>query len=117
MVLVLVTLVAAGCSRNAAPTAIKSPIPTPSPSPANLTWTDCGSGFQCATLQVPLDYAHPDAGTIGVGRVAMMRSIASMPVARGYRSSFSRAFFISASEPNQPSKRWPEAQSKSKTII
>jgi pimeloyl-ACP methyl ester carboxylesterase len=62
MVLVLVTLVAAGCSRNAAPTATKSP----TPSPAHLTWTDCGSGFQCATLQVPLDYAHPDAGTIGI---------------------------------------------------
>src|SRR6267378_4724553 len=62
MVLVLVTLLAAGCSRNPAPTATKSP----SPSPTNLSWTDCGSGFQCATVQVPLDYAHPSAGTIGI---------------------------------------------------
>src|SRR6267154_485414 len=51
MVLVLVTLFAVGCSRNPAPTATKSP----SPSPTNLAWTDCGSGFQCATVQVPLD--------------------------------------------------------------
>src|SRR6266853_1231796 len=62
MVLVLVTLFAVGCSRNPAPTATKSP----SPSPTNLAWTDCGSGFQCATVQVPLDYAHPSAGTIGI---------------------------------------------------
>jgi pimeloyl-ACP methyl ester carboxylesterase len=60
--LVLVTLFAAGCSRNAAPTATKSP----TPSPTNLAWTDCGSGFQCATVLVPLDYAHPNAGTIGI---------------------------------------------------
>lgn len=31
-----------------------------------MTWTNCGNGFQCATLQVPLDYAHPDAGTITI---------------------------------------------------
>src|SRR3979411_382475 len=62
MVLVLVTLLVIGCSRNPAPTGTKSP----SPSPTNLTWTDCGSGFQCTTVQVPLDYAHPEAGSIGI---------------------------------------------------
>jgi pimeloyl-ACP methyl ester carboxylesterase len=28
-----------------------------------LSWRDCGvSGFQCATMKAPLDYAHPDNG-------------------------------------------------------
>ena len=36
-----------------------------------LRWSPCGatqgpSGYQCATLQVPLDYAHPSRGTIGI---------------------------------------------------
>ncbi|WP_037910920.1 alpha/beta hydrolase [Actinacidiphila yeochonensis] len=42
---------------------------TPSPSPdlsryyeQKLDWQGCGgAGFQCATMKVPLDYAHPDA--------------------------------------------------------
>ena len=28
--------------------------------PGALSWTDCGGGFQCAKLAVPLDYADPD---------------------------------------------------------
>jgi pimeloyl-ACP methyl ester carboxylesterase len=31
-----------------------------------LTWRDCGGGFQCTTLQVPLDYDHPAADAIGI---------------------------------------------------
>jgi pimeloyl-ACP methyl ester carboxylesterase len=62
MVLVLVTFVAAGCSHISNPVAKSSP----SPSPTSLTWTDCGGGFQCTTVQVPLDYAHPNSGTIGI---------------------------------------------------
>ncbi len=62
MVLVLVTLVAAGCSHISNPVATS----TPTPSPSQLTWTSCGSGFQCASVQVPLDYAHPDADTIAI---------------------------------------------------
>jgi len=31
-----------------------------------LGWKDCGSGFQCATLTVPLDYARPRGQTIGI---------------------------------------------------
>jgi pimeloyl-ACP methyl ester carboxylesterase len=61
-VLVLVTFFTAGCTLNqkqAAPT-------SPTPSPSRLTWIDCSGGFQCATVQVPLDYAHPEAGTIGI---------------------------------------------------
>jgi pimeloyl-ACP methyl ester carboxylesterase len=29
-------------------------------------WSDCGDGFQCATLTVPIDYAHPDAGNLAL---------------------------------------------------
>jgi pimeloyl-ACP methyl ester carboxylesterase len=44
-----------------------------------LSWASCGKGFQCATLQVPLDYAHPDAGTIGI---ALNRKPATDPANR-----------------------------------
>ncbi|HVH62615.1 MAG TPA: alpha/beta hydrolase, partial [Candidatus Dormibacteraeota bacterium] len=47
----------------------KNPIASHSPTPkapAKLTWTDCGSGFQCANVTVPLDYANPDRGTIQI---------------------------------------------------
>ena len=62
MTLVLVTLVGAACTRGSNPIAAS----TPTPSPSQLVWTDCGGGFQCTTVQVPLDYAHPSAGTIGI---------------------------------------------------
>jgi pimeloyl-ACP methyl ester carboxylesterase len=61
-VLVLVTLFTAGCTLNQKQAAPSSP----TPSPSRLTWIDCSGGFQCATVQVPLDYAHPEAGTIGI---------------------------------------------------
>ncbi len=34
-----------------------------------LAWRDCGGGFRCATLQVPLDYSHPTRDTIGIAVV------------------------------------------------
>jgi pimeloyl-ACP methyl ester carboxylesterase len=38
---------------------------TPIPQVGTVKWTSCPpSGFQCGTLNVPLDYAHLDAGTI-----------------------------------------------------
>ncbi|HYS96925.1 MAG TPA: alpha/beta hydrolase [Candidatus Dormibacteraeota bacterium] len=65
-VLVLVTILAVACTRN-------SPAPSHSPSnvppPGNIAWTDCGGGFQCGTLQVPLDYDHPDARKISLALV------------------------------------------------
>jgi len=62
VVLVLVTLLAAGCTLNPKKAASSSP----TASPSKLTWIDCGGGFQCSTVQVALDYAHPEAGTIGI---------------------------------------------------
>lgn len=32
----------------------------------HLSWSPCNSGFQCATLTVPLDYAAPAGPTIGI---------------------------------------------------
>ena len=61
--LVVVAIVLAACSRNT-PTAQSSPSALPSPS--KLTWTSCGGGFQCATVQVPLDYSKPDGDKIGI---------------------------------------------------
>ena len=77
MVLVLVTFFAAACSRNSNPVAGSSPSPTPTPT--RLTWTDCGGSFQCTTVQVPLDYAHPDSGSIGI---AISRKPATGPAQR-----------------------------------
>jgi pimeloyl-ACP methyl ester carboxylesterase len=61
--LVLVTFLAGACSLNA-PTAKHSP--TPSPSASKIAWTDCGGGFQCGSLQVPLDYSNPQGRKISL---------------------------------------------------
>ena len=74
MVLVAIFLVA--CTRNA-PTATHSP--TPSPSAGVIAWTDCGAGFQCGTLQVPLDYSRPEGRTISL---AVVRTQAKDKAAR-----------------------------------
>lgn len=37
---------------------------------STLSWHSCGGGFQCASLQVPLSYAHPKGRTI---RLAVAR--------------------------------------------
>jgi len=54
------------CTRNATPQAKASPSAIPTPTPSKIAWTDCGGGFQCGTLQVPLDYSHPADGSIGI---------------------------------------------------
>ena len=59
-VLVLVTFLVVACTRNS-PTVSHS---TPSIQAGKITWADCGGGFQCGTLQVPLDYTHPTARMI-----------------------------------------------------
>jgi pimeloyl-ACP methyl ester carboxylesterase len=63
LVLVLVTALAA-CTRPSNPIAHASP--SASPSSTAIAWTDCGAGFQCGSVQVPLDYTHPDGETIGI---------------------------------------------------
>lgn len=73
VVFVLVALVGlAGCQQS---TPRAAPPTTPSARPGTglasfsaqrLDWRSCGGGFTCARLRVPLDYAHPSAGTISI---------------------------------------------------
>lgn len=44
-----------------------------------VTWTRCGSGLQCATLEVPLDYNDP---TLGTTRLSISRRPADNPSQR-----------------------------------
>jgi pimeloyl-ACP methyl ester carboxylesterase len=36
-----------------------------------VSWEDCGDGFECATLDVPLDYADPGAGTTSLAMIRL----------------------------------------------
>ncbi len=49
------------------------------PAPPALGWSPCGTGRQCSTLVVPLDYADPHSRRIGI---ALERRPASGPGAR-----------------------------------
>ena len=56
-----------------APAAVPSPLATTAPSPAlarfyaqQLDWQRCHGQLQCARFTVPIDYAHPDAGTVSI---------------------------------------------------
>ena len=76
MVLVLVAILLVACTRNQ-PNATHRP--TPSPAPSKVAWSDCGAGFQCGTLQVPLDYANPQGRKISL---ALMRKPATQTADR-----------------------------------
>jgi len=39
-----------------------------------VSWSDCGNGFQCGNINVPLDYSKPDGTTI---RIAVVRKPAT----------------------------------------
>ena len=47
--------------------------------PAPIAWSDCGDGFQCADVPVPLDYDRPSDGTI---TLALLRLPAADPAQR-----------------------------------
>ena len=95
-VLAIVGIVATGCgSPNPTPSAVTPSVGAPSaaaaasPGPsgairsagpvASIAWSDCGDGFQCGTLPVPLDYAAPGGQTL---LVSVIRLPASDPAAR-----------------------------------
>lgn len=75
-------LVVASLTACSSPSASPSPAP-PTPSPPSpdlarfydqqLAWTDC-DGFECASLEVPVDYADPAGPTV---EIAVLRSPAS----------------------------------------
>lgn len=60
-----------GSIASAIPAASASPKPVATVSPAR--WSDCGGGFTCAEVRVPLDYAAPSEGYLNI---SMIRSAA-----------------------------------------
>ncbi|MCX2748452.1 alpha/beta hydrolase [Arthrobacter sp. MI7-26] len=36
-----------------------------------VSWTSCEQGFQCANINVPVDYAKPDAGNISIAAIRL----------------------------------------------
>src|ERR1700716_1274160 len=76
-VLALVVFTAAGREGRTPPgTGTKTPS---SPVAPPLVWQDCGDGFQCATLKVPLDYRRRNATQIDI---ALIRRPAENPGTR-----------------------------------
>ncbi|XRQ06570.1 alpha/beta hydrolase [Actinomadura welshii] len=68
----VLALAVAGCSADGDDTA-------PAPVPAGLdafyeqkpSWKDCEDGFECATVQVPLDYSEPSGEKIGLSVIRL----------------------------------------------
>ena len=58
----------------AAVTATEPARAAPAPAVPVLHWTPCGAPFECATAQVPLDYAHPRGATIGIALIKLPAS-------------------------------------------
>jgi pimeloyl-ACP methyl ester carboxylesterase len=63
-----------------APASTSPPAPSTTVAPAAAlsvyyaqrpAWRGCGSGFQCASILVPLDYARPAAGTISLNLIKL----------------------------------------------
>lgn len=65
--LVLVIGVLAAC-QSPAPIAGRSPSPA-LPTPSHIAWSNCGGGFQCGTLQVPLDYTNPGGEKVNLALI------------------------------------------------
>ncbi|HEY8840576.1 MAG TPA: alpha/beta hydrolase [Candidatus Dormibacteraeota bacterium] len=74
--LIAAILTVSACSSSAP---IATPTPIPTPVAGKIAWTSCGGGFQCGTVQVPLDYSHPTSGTIDI---ALNRKPATIPAQR-----------------------------------
>lgn len=91
LAVVLATTVA-GCGSSPAPTdtlvaSAATGSGLPSPAEASIAaesagtfsqpaarWTDCGGGFQCATVSVPADYASPSAGSLNISIIRLPAS-------------------------------------------
>jgi pimeloyl-ACP methyl ester carboxylesterase len=77
---VVLAIFASACKPNGPTSTKSSPSPSSSPVEAgSIVWTDCGGGFQCGKVQVPIDYSHPEAGSIGI---ALDRKLATDPAHR-----------------------------------
>jgi pimeloyl-ACP methyl ester carboxylesterase len=58
-------------TRSASPTRAPTTGPLASFYDQNLRWRDCSGGFECARLEVPLDYARPAGQTISIAVVRL----------------------------------------------
>ena len=56
-----------------------APTTSPSTEAAPVSWHPCGDGFQCASLNVPVDYSDPQGREISL---ALIRKQASEPSRR-----------------------------------
>ncbi|HYM96259.1 MAG TPA: alpha/beta hydrolase [Candidatus Sulfotelmatobacter sp.] len=65
-IIALVAVLLAACTRTS-PTGATTP--SAPGTPGAISWTACNSGFQCGTLAVPLDYAHPDGRKISLALI------------------------------------------------
>jgi pimeloyl-ACP methyl ester carboxylesterase len=61
---------------NGAVSGTPTPSPVPYSTPSSIAWNDCGGGFQCGSIVVPLDYSNPSHGTI---KLALARKRATDP--------------------------------------
>ena len=76
---VVLALIATGCSGSSDDRGSSDGRTPPPGSPAGtdafykqrLSWKDCGGGFQCATAQVPLDYAKPTNGRLSIALIRL----------------------------------------------
>ena len=62
----LLAVVAPSASTASARTATGVPADVGANTAAPLVWRDCGDGFECATLTVPVDYALPDGEQVAI---------------------------------------------------
>ncbi|GAA4223309.1 alpha/beta hydrolase [Actinomadura meridiana] len=73
---VLVLAAATGCNDNdsgGAEAASSARVPAGLESFYNQkpSWKNCGDGFKCATVQVPLDYAEPNGAKVGISAIKL----------------------------------------------
>jgi pimeloyl-ACP methyl ester carboxylesterase len=77
---VVLALALAGCTSSSTPAPAPTPQPgsTVAPTPdlgrfyaQRPTWTGCKNGFQCTTIQVPLDYAQPGGTAITLALIRL----------------------------------------------
>lgn len=66
----------ADSSTSVSPVATDSPVPTGraasrSPGAGGLAWSSCAAPFECATVRVPIDYAHPANGSIDLALIRL----------------------------------------------
>ena len=63
LVMVLIVTACSSETRNSSPDTTKPSVPTVNDWATTLTWKECDSGIDCASLEVPFDYSSPELGT------------------------------------------------------